>query len=192
MSKFINKYRIESARLKDWDYTTPWWYYVTINAKNHNEYFGKIEKNNLYLNNLGNYAKEEWLRTQELRKNVDLDFFVIMPSHIHGIIIITDADNTTSHRGDVPFSGRDVLQNVSTDETKKYFSTISPEGNSLSVIIRGFKASVTKWAHINGYQDFQWQERFFDRIIRTEYELVQIRKYIEQNPLKWDIKKNDV
>lgn len=187
MTKFQNKYWIESARLKGYDYSNPWWYYVTINTKNHVKFFGKVINDKIYLNELGKNVEKEWMKSAEIRKNIELDYFVIMPNHIHGIIIINSTEKSV---------GRDVLPNVSTigndvNERKLFFSTISPKPNSLSVIIRGFKATITKWAHEKGYLDFQWQDRFYDRIIRNEMELYQIRKYIEQNLLKWDIEKNE-
>lgn len=74
-------------------------------------------------------------------------------------------------------------------ENENKFS--KPIKNSLSVIINQFKGSVKRWANKNGYEDFQWQPGFYDRIIRNEKELYQIRKYIEQNPLKWEIEKNN-
>ncbi|AFH50431.1 Hypothetical protein IALB_2728 [Ignavibacterium album JCM 16511] len=61
----------------------------------------------------------------------------------------------------------------------------------MSSIVGSFKSAVSIIIHKNGYKDFQWQLRFYDRIIRNEKELYQIRKYIEQNPLKWDIGKNN-
>ena len=92
MSKFKNTFRIESARLKGWDYSNPWWYYVTINTKNHIQYFGKIIHNDMEMNALGKIVHEEWLATRALRKNIDLDYFVIMPNHLHGIIIINGSE----------------------------------------------------------------------------------------------------
>jgi putative transposase len=69
-------------------------------------------------------------------------------------------------------------------------SGISPVKGSLSTIIRSFKSAVSKYAHYNGFADFTWQSRFYDRIIRSEVELSNIRHYIEQNPLKWEMEKN--
>ncbi len=63
--------------------------------------------------------------------------------------------------------------------------------NCLSDIVRGFKSVVTKRIHEIGYTDFSWQPRFYDRIIRNEKELYNIRKYIEQNPFKWELEKNN-
>jgi len=62
---------------------------------------------------------------------------------------------------------------------------------SLSNIIGSFKSAVSNKIHKIGYNQFQWQPRFYERIIRNEKELYRIRKYIEQNPLKWDIEKNN-
>src|SRR3990172_10221958 len=102
ISKFKNKYRTETSRLKGWDYSTPGAYFVTICTKNLFQYFGKITpddkfnsideiRNLVKLNDAGNIVNEEWLNTLILRKNVILDEFVIMPNHFHGIIFIIDA-----------------------------------------------------------------------------------------------------
>lgn len=173
MAKFKETFRIESARLEEWDYSNPWWYYVTINTKNHIHYFGKVENGKMILNELGMIAEKQWLYTKEIRKNVDLDLYVIMPNHIHGIIIINPVE--TRH-------------GVSLQQTNAFSKPIK---NSLSVIINQFKGSVKRWSNQNAIRDFQWQPRFYDRIIRNEKELYNIRKYIEQNPLKWELEKDD-
>ncbi len=98
----------------------------------------------------------------------EIDEYVIMPNHIHGIIII-DYKNV----GDENF--RPLQHNT-----------------NLSNIIKGFKIGVTKWCNANNYKNFRWQRSFYDRIIRNEKELYNIRKYIRQNPLKWDLEKNNV
>lgn len=171
----ITSFRIDTARLKSWDYSTPWWYYVTINTKNHVCYFGDVVDGKMKLNDLGKIASDEWLKTKELRSNVDLDYFVVMPNHVHGIVILTDYC-------------KDVARNVSTENS---FSRISPKPGSLATIIRSFKSSVSKLIHEIGYPNFSWQARFYDRIIRNEKELYNIRRYTEQNPLKWEFEKNN-
>ncbi|MCX7876665.1 MAG: hypothetical protein N2321_10940 [Melioribacteraceae bacterium] len=178
MSKFKNIFRIESTRLNNWDYSSPWWYYVTINTKNHVEYFGKIENEKMILNELGKIADKYWLEIPNHFSIVELDYYVVMPNHIHGIIIINESGNNIC---------RDVACNVSTDNI---FSQISPKGNSLSTIIRSYKSAVSKNIHELYKLDFSWQTRFYDRIIRNEKELFNIRKYIEQNPLKWELDKD--
>ena len=175
MTKFINEFRVESARLKDWDYSIPWWYFVTINTKGHICWFGKVTKNKMVLSDLGKAAECFWKEIPKHYSFVELDEHIVMPNHMHGILI-------TSQKG----TRRDVACNVSTNR----FSKISPKQGSLSVIIGSFKSAVAKQIHETGCRKFSWQARFYDRIIRSEEELYHIRKYIEQNPLKWEIEKN--
>lgn len=174
MTKYKNLFRVESARLKNWDYSIPWWYYVTINTKNHINYFGQIRNGKMESNELGKIAEQEWLKTKTLRDNIDLDYYVIMPNHIHGIIILKAVETRCS-------------ESLHYDNTPKFSKPIK---NSLSVIINQYKGSVKRWANKNNSKEFSWQPRFYDHIIRNEKELYQIRKYIEQNPLKWDIGNN--
>jgi len=133
MSKYLDKYRIETARLKEWDYSTPWWYFVTINTRKHISYFGNIETGEMILNDLGRIAEEEWLRTKAIRSNIDLDYFVVMPNHFHGIIILKDYVETCRGKS---LQGRSLPQ----QQNEPLFSR--PIKNSLSVIINQFKGSL--------------------------------------------------
>lgn len=169
MSKFQNKYRIESTRIPEYDYSNPNWYYVTINTKNHICYFGDVIDGKMILNELGKIADSCWNEIPIHFQKAEIDYFVIMPNHLHGIIIINDYNLV---------------------ETGHALSLQSRK-HSLSSIVGSFKSAVSRIIHKNGYEDFQWQPRFYDRIIRDEKELYQIRKYIDQNPLKWDIEKNN-
>jgi REP element-mobilizing transposase RayT len=166
--KFKNKYLIESNRLKEWDYSTPWWYYVTICTKNFKCWFGEVKNGKMILNDLGKIVEEEWLKTKEIRTSVDLDYYVIMPNHFHGIAII---------------EGYEHAKSVETHRD----ASLRKVQNNLSDIIRGFKGTVTKQIHKLGYENFQWQPRFYDHIIRNEADLRRIRNYIQNNPLKWEL-----
>ncbi len=174
MSLYKNKYRSGTTRLKGWDYTMPWWYYITICISQHKKQFGKIRESKMILNKLGETAERNWLEKPKHNSLVELDYYVIMPNHLHGIIILNEDER------------RDVACNIS----ENYYSNISPKKNSISSIIRSYKSAVTRWANSNGHHGFKWQPRFYDRVIRNEKELFKIRKYIEQNPMKWDIEKN--
>ncbi len=187
MSKFKNTFRIESTRLKNWDYSTPWWYFVTINTNNHVEFFGNVVNEKMNLNELGVVADKYWREIPNHFKNVELDYYVIMPNHIHGIVIINEHIDQNDINFEFHNHDRDVACNVSTDNI---FSQISPKKNSLSVIIRSFKSASSKAIHQTGNIHFKWQARFYDRIIRNENELFHIRRYIEQNPLKWELEKD--
>jgi hypothetical protein len=101
-----------------------------------------------------------------------------MPNHSHDVLILND------HH-------KDVACNVSTQVINEKFSKLSPKKYSLSTVVRSYKSAITKWCNENNHNSFAWQPRFFERIIRNEKELYNIRKYIEQNPLKWEIEKNN-
>ncbi|HNF28553.1 MAG TPA: hypothetical protein PKV80_29075, partial [Leptospiraceae bacterium] len=86
MTLYKNKFRIESARLKAWDYSTPGCYFITICTKNREPYFGKIEDGEMYLSDIGAIAENFWKEIPKHFPNIQLDESVIMPDHIHGIL----------------------------------------------------------------------------------------------------------
>ncbi|MFI5133400.1 MAG: transposase [Chitinophagales bacterium] len=90
MNKFKNKYRIPSARLQNWDYGSPGLYFITICTKNRECYFGKIKNSEMLLNELGLIANDEWIKTPQIRPDMNLELgeFIVMPNHFHAIIII--------------------------------------------------------------------------------------------------------
>ncbi len=170
MSKYQNKYRIESIRLKEWDYSTPWWYYVTISTKNHICWFGDVINSIMKLNESGVAAEMCWLKIPEHYATVELDYFRIMPNHVHGIIILNESQAVETGHAPSP------------QRHKKH---------SLSNVVGSFKSAVSKNLHKIGIKGFGWQSRFYERIIRNEAELYKIRKYIEENPLRWEIEKDN-
>ncbi len=190
MTLFKNKYRVESARLKNWDYGWNGKYFVTIVTKFRKHYFGEIINGEMDLLEIGKYAKKCWCEIPEHFPFVILDEFQIMPNHIHGIIVLNkngDCKQINRNR-----NRRDVACNVSTITTmdnaikpqSKTMSDISPKSGSLSTIIRSFKSAVTKFANKNNF-DFGWQPRFYEHIIRDEKSLNRICDYIRNNPKKW-------
>lgn len=159
MSKFENKYRIESARLREYDYSTPNYYYVTINTLNHIPYFGEVIETKMKLNYMGIIVNKFWREIPKHYPTVELDYFIIMPNHLHGIIIMNCAVET----GHAPSLHKPTLSNI----------------------VGSFKSAVTKKIRKELNSKFYWQSRFYDRIIRNEEELLIIRNYILQNPLRW-------
>jgi len=125
----------------------------------------------MILNKFGTIVREEWLRTEKFRENVELDYYIIMPNHFHGISII---------------NSRDTARCVPTNEKRK-FGELFP--GSLPVIVRSFKSAVTKVVNElrNSPGEPVWQKNYYEHIIRNENDLNNIRKYIELNPLKWEI-----
>jgi len=92
---FQNKYRVESTRLKNWDYSSSGVYFITINTKNSKHYFGKIKNGIMIKNKLGEITEKYWKEIPKHYKNTILDEYIIMPNHIHGIIIIPCKDDGT-------------------------------------------------------------------------------------------------
>lgn len=110
-----------------------------------------------------------------------MDCFVIMPNHLQGIIIINNKLNI-NHIG--TFHEKSPQQQNEYD-LPKMMSDLSPKKGSLSSIIRSYKSAVTRWSKFNNYDNFGWQSRFYEHIIRDEKSLNNIREYIIINPINW-------
>ena len=194
--KYKNKYRIKSARMPNWDYGSNGMYFITICTQNRKCFFGEIYDGKMQLNNIGKIVNTEWLKTFELRTDMNLQMgeFVVMPNHFHAIIIIGDNEyNMDAKRGERgERDRRDAMHCVSTttDTTNhvnnKQKNKFGPQSKNLASIVRGFKSSVTTYARKNGNIDFGWQPRFYDHIIRNEKSFHNISNYIINNPKKWN------
>ncbi len=169
MELFQKKYRIKSTRLQHWNYGSNGFYFVTISTKNRLHSLGRIENSIVILFRTGEIASLCWQEIPSHFVGVSIDEFVIMPNHVHGIVII-NRNVETSH--------------VMSLQRENLFA--KPIGGSLSVIIQQFKSSVTRWCRKEGISHFMWQSRFFDHIIRDERSLNRIREYIQINPQKWE------
>lgn len=212
-NKFQNKYRIESARLQNWDYCWVGAYFITICTKNREHYFGEVENEEMILSEIGCIAEQEWLKTFDMRPDMNLQMgeYQVMPNHFHAIIII--GENEYNKRGGCHCDDggdmhccRDAMHCVSTAPTFTSATTSSsqmhdvstpppnatttpknrfgPQSKNLGSVIRGFKIGVTANAR-KIYSDFAWQERYHDHIIRDEQSFKRIQKYIRENPKKW-------
>ena len=157
-------------RLKKCDYSLTGYYYVTICTQDRREYFGRIENGRMVTNQCGKIIKDVWSKIPEHFQNIELDEFIIMPNHIHGIIIINNPVGT----------GHALSSNKNT------------KNNNLSVIVGSFKSAVTKQTNQLNNTKFQWQRSFYDHIIRTTHSLNNIRQYIANNPATWDADENNI
>jgi putative transposase len=187
LEKFQNKYRLPSARLQDWDYRSNAAYFITICTALKKCFFGTIRDGEMSLNVLGEIVVNEWLRTPVIRHDMNLimDVFVVMPNHIHGIIIIgkNGYNRIMNNDNNIDGCSRDAMHGVSTGTNTK--NQFGPQVKNLSSIIRGFKSAVT----VNARKidpDFAWQSRFHDHIIRDNRSYERIMNYIIDNPKKWD------
>jgi putative transposase len=178
MKKFKGTYRVESARLPAWDYSTPGSYFVTIVVRWRQCLLGDVRDRRVVLSPLGEMAERLWQEIPLRCPNASVDAFVVMPNHVHGIIRLENPAG----------AGRDVRTNISTGNLPNagFFAMISPPRGSLGVVVRTYKAGVTTWACRQGYAGFAWQERFYDHIIRDDADLHRIRSYVADNPGRWE------
>ncbi len=214
MTKFKNKYRIESTRKNGWDYGQNGFYFITICTKNRNFYFGDITNGKLKLSPIGHIANSCWIEIPNHFPFVVLHNHIIMPNHVHGIIEIAKRNNVGTGNGAVV--GNDALvddavvddaivetpklgvstgnnnntvgnnaNNTPPDKKRTTNATKKWKPATLGTIINQYKRACTINARkIN--PNFAWQSNYHDHIIRNEKSFKNISNYIAQNPLKWD------
>jgi len=169
---FHNKFRIPSARA-DWHDYNGGAYFVTICTQNREHFFGEIENGEMVLSEIGNYANQKISEIPQHNPYAEIPLWVVMPDHVHMIVIIKTFDDC-----------RDVPWRVSTDGKNKRMQDIANKQGKLSTMIGGFKQSVTRFARTT-QPCFAWQTRYYDRIIRDQNEMNRIANYIENNVAKW-------
>lgn len=160
----------KSTRLKVYDYSHPGAYFVTVCAHNRECLFGEITGGKIVLNEYGNIVDRCWREIPAHFPQAELDEFVIMPNHIHGIVWIKNSVGANNYSPlQIPYKN------------------IHGTSKTIGSIIRGFKIGVTKWFRQNTDRYSVWQRNYYEHIVRDDTELNRIRQYIIENPLKWDI-----
>jgi putative transposase len=161
-----DRHHRRSVRLRGYDYTQAGAYYVTICIHRRECLLGSVINGAMQLSEYGHVAQLCWQTIPEHFMHVNLDAFVVMPNHVHGILHIAESsssENPAPERFAQPVSG------------------------SLATIIRSYKAAVTK--SVNALRDMSgasfWQRSYYDQIIRDRSSLLKIREYIAYNPLRW-------
>ena len=189
--KFQNKYRIKSARLSTWDYSSNAAYFLTTCTANREHYFGEIIDAKMHLSKIGVYAAECWINIPNHFPYFYLDEFVIMPNHVHGIVLIEKPYIDNSRGSVIEVTGHaQSLQQPNTTDTKlqeskpPHFRFRNQGKNTISSMDGSFKSAVTKFCNANKLP-FGWQSRFHDHIIRDKNEFYRIRNYIINNPSNW-------
>lgn len=170
----------KSIRLQKFDYSQPAAYFITICAHQFQEHWGEVANANCKLNDWGAIVKYEWDKTAELRPNVTLDAFVLMPNHLHGIIILHPEEG---NRADFYYPN---FRSVAPQEKIQEFGKLVP--NSIPRILNQFKSSVTQKVRKAGFSlaEKHWQRGYYERVVRNPKELENIRNYIYNNPSKWE------
>ena len=153
-----------SVRLKGYDYTHPGAYYVTTVTRDREPWFGDVADGEMRLNRTGQLIMDAWEWIPTRYSYVKLDTYILMPNHLHGIIVITEEN-----------AGR----------AKTSFSSKKPLGR----LIGAFKTVSTKRVNLlqNTPGQTLWQRGFYDRVIRNHRELERVREYIVHNPSRWEL-----
>jgi REP element-mobilizing transposase RayT len=151
--------RRRTIRLREYDYSQAGAYFVTICACGRRCLFGNIEDVQMRSNALGSIIEDEWFRSAEIRPHIGLDAFVVMPNHIHGIVLL-ESEPAPIRPG----------------------KAAGPPRGSLGSFVGSFKAAVTRRTSL---PHPVWQRNYYEHIIRSEASLNAIREYIANNPASW-------
>ena len=160
------KHQRRSVQLANYNYAESGAYFVTIVVQNRRCIFGEVVDGKIELNGLGQIVTDEWERSHHIRKEIELDRFVVMPNHLHGIVMIRPVGAT----------GRSP-------------SPSGPLKRSLGAFVAGFKSAVT--IRINQLRAppglSLWQRNYYEHVIRDEESLNRVRQYILDDPARWSL-----
>ena len=185
-----------SIRLQSFDYGSAGAYFITICCYEKQHLFGEVLEDKIRLNEMGLIVGEEWQRSEEIRAEMTMDAFVIMPNHIHGIVFIQservkklriggnvsdESSPTTTFIANVGAHGRAPLHGDTANDS------MHRKPKSLSSFVAGFKSVCTKRINLlrNTPRLSVWQRNYYEYVIRNEADLDRIRSYIRTNPKRW-------
>ncbi len=167
MNPDVERHRRRSIRLREYDYRQAGAYFITVVTHGRAALFGEIANGETRLNEFGQVIEDEWQKSSIIRQEIEMDVFVVMPNHIHGIMNIINMD--------VGATGRSPLRG-------------GPPARSLGAFVAGFKSAVTK--RINEMRHTPgspvWQRNYYEHVVRDDEELLRVREYILHNPLDWE------
>ena len=161
-----------SIRLKGYDYTQTGTYFVTLCTHNRACLFGAVLDGNVQLNDAGRMAEATWTDLPARFTHVNLDALVVMPNHIHGILIVG-----------AQFIAPDHLPQPSRAYAQQGAMNRAP---TLGEIVRAYKAVSTRMIRQTVNSTFTWQRNYYEHVIRNEESLNRIRQYILDNPARWE------
>ena len=177
------KHHRRSIRLQEYDYSQAGAYYVTIVTYHRDCLFGEIINEEMILNVFGKIADECWRAIPDHFPNVELGAYVIMPNHVHGIIVITNGETII---GATPRRG--TIYRAPTENIEQFGK---PVKESLPTIIRTYKAAVTRIIGREHNATSIWQRNYYEHIIRDEKDLQNKTDYINANLSLWDDDENN-
>jgi len=165
-----------SVRMPQYDYSDPGAYFITICASRRACTFGEIVNCQVNLSPIGRIVDQCWAEIPSHFENAEIDEFVVMPNHIHGILRIVENAGT-------------ACRAPTSRHTPVFGQFARPERGSVATIIRSFKSAATRRARQQGLSKSAsiWQRNYYERVVRNEEELARIQKYIIENPLTWEL-----
>jgi REP element-mobilizing transposase RayT len=181
-NKHTGHHNRRSIRLPGYDYSQPGYHFVTICIHNSNkQLFGNIISGNMELNDFGCIVQNEIIKTEQIRPNVKIDEFIIMPNHCHIIYHIHQIDYVTC-RGELQ---RAPTMDQHTPTVEQFGK---PTSNSIPTVVRLTKSTITKQINLllNTPGKAVWQRNYFEHIIRDNTSLFYIKQYIQENPHHWE------
>jgi len=150
--------------------------------------FGEIVREEMVLNELGKIVAEEWIKSAEMREEIEIEDFVVMPNHFHAVVMIFNPLNPCmgdpiSTESPVGAYGHTPLQNHQSTNQRGFRSP----SRSLGALVRGFKSAVTTRINtIRGTPGVPvWQRNYYDHIVGSDREYELIAEYIANNPANW-------
>jgi putative transposase len=185
MTQDRRKHHRRSIRLPGYDYTSPGFYFVTICVHGGECLLGEVVDGAMQLSEWGQVASQYWLRIPEHFQRVQLDAWVVMPNHMHGIIVITPKGEASP--ASTNSTANPTLSAARAREKERVRDASPLQPGSLGAIVGNFKSVTTR--RINRLRGIPgtpfWQRNYWEHIIRNEHTLERIREYIENNPAHW-------
>ena len=185
MNPKLSQSRRRSTRLRGYDYGQTGGYFVTICVQDQKCLFGKIIDGQMQLNDIGKIVIECWNRIPQHFFSAELDVYVVMPNHLHGIILLNTKRSTSACPSfySQPNRHGEVPSPVSPNRRTKIPSP------TLGQVVAYFKYQSTKC--INQLRDMPgtrvWQRNYYDHVLRDDIDLQRIRQYITDNPMQWQL-----
>ena len=167
----VDKHNRRSVRLQGFDYSTPGAYFLTICTKDLRHAFGEVMNGEMHLSAEGKLVQAQWEGLPAHFPHIDLDEFVVMPNHVHGIVLVTERPSYgLADRG---------------------LGTVAK--GSIPVIVRSFKSAATREVRLlTRSVEPLWQRNYYEHVVRTEASLQTLREYISENPLKWELDEHNI
>ena len=188
MINYRDRHHRRSLRLSGYDYSQNGAYFVTVCTQNRECLFGKIENGEMLLNDAGRIVLEEWVKTAEIRSNIELDECVVMPNHFHGILVVSDRRGTARRAPTTRRAPTGGLGETSADFTPTHEQFGKPVVGSIPTIVRAFKSAVSRRINLARCTPGNpvWQRNYWEHIIRDDQDLTNAQAYILNNPAQWE------